>query len=102
MHYNQYFKLGINHLTGNILEKLYLKTGMDFTFPISIKGNINERCNSKCLYCSNWRLDKYQYEMDLDEWKNSLVSLKEFLGWYMIQFSGGEPFLRGDIDLLKI
>ena len=67
-----------------------------------MRGQINERCNYKCGYCKFWRLPKYQNEMTIDEWKAGLRSLREFIGRYIIQFDGGEPFLKkGFVDLLQ-
>jgi MoaA/NifB/PqqE/SkfB family radical SAM enzyme len=40
--------------------------------------------------------------MTIEQWKEALASLKDFLGPYTIQFAGGEPFLKkGFLDLLK-
>lgn len=39
--------------------------------------------------------------MSIDEWKASLTSVKDFVGEFSINFSGGEPFIKpGFIDLL--
>ncbi|MFQ4141319.1 radical SAM protein [Chlorogloeopsis sp. ULAP02] len=98
----QFTKLGLQHIKHNLTEAVYLKTGLDFTKPRSIQGIVNERCNYKCRYCNFWRLDNYQSEMTIAQWQKALLSLKEFLGWYVIQFAGGEPFIKkGFVDLLE-
>jgi MoaA/NifB/PqqE/SkfB family radical SAM enzyme len=39
--------------------------------------------------------------MSIDDWKRGLGSVKEFMGNFLISFSGGEPFIKpGMIDLL--
>jgi MoaA/NifB/PqqE/SkfB family radical SAM enzyme len=82
-------------------EAVYLKTGIDITAPETIHGIVTERCNYKCHYCSCWQLDRYDEEMSIGEWQQALLSLKAFIGRYIIQFSGGEPFVKkGFIDLL--
>jgi MoaA/NifB/PqqE/SkfB family radical SAM enzyme len=68
---------------------------------VSFYGLVNEHCNVKCRYCAFWRLDKYVKEMTIEEWQRALTSIKDFVGAYSINFSGGEPFIKpGFIDLL--
>jgi MoaA/NifB/PqqE/SkfB family radical SAM enzyme len=86
---------------GSASESLYLRTGIDTTAPTTIKATINERCNYKCHYCNFWQQDAYVDEMTIDDWRRALISLKDFIGPYLIQFSGGEPFMKkGFVDLL--
>jgi MoaA/NifB/PqqE/SkfB family radical SAM enzyme len=94
-------RLAYKHARGLLHEELYLKTGVDFTRPVKIYATVNERCNYRCRYCEYWRMKEYADEMSIDEWKSALASLKEFLGRYHIEFSGGEPFIKkGFVDLL--
>jgi len=89
-------------LTSPLPERLYLSTGIDRTRPFVVRARINERCNYKCLYCACWKLPRYTDEMTIDEWKAGLRSLREFIGWFTIQFDGGEPFIKkGFVDLLQ-
>jgi MoaA/NifB/PqqE/SkfB family radical SAM enzyme len=82
-------------------EEIYLRTGFDHTKPITFYGLVNERCNVKCRYCEYWRLKHYVDEMTIDEWQAALQSVKDFVGSFSINFSGGEPFIKpGFIDLL--
>lgn len=40
--------------------------------------------------------------MSIDDWKRALLSVHELVGTFLIQFSGGEPFIKkGFIDLLE-
>ena len=65
-------------------------------------SEVIERCNFKCQYCHYWRYEKYSPEMSIEEWKQALLSLKDFIGRYSIKFVGGEPFLKkGFVDLLE-
>ena len=72
-------------------EEIYLRTGLDTTVPVSIYGEVIERCNYKCRYCNYWRRPNYLEEMSIAEWKAALVDLKGFIGHFHIEFSGGEP-----------
>jgi MoaA/NifB/PqqE/SkfB family radical SAM enzyme len=94
-------QIGLEHASAALPEILYLKSGIDLTRPTLIRGIVNERCNYKCLQCGCWRLDRYD-EITIQQWKDSLASVKDYLGAYTIQFSGGEPFVKkGFLDLLE-
>src|SRR5579872_1961691 len=94
-------RLALKHAYNAAAEEIYLKTGHDYTKPITFYGLVNERCNVKCRYCEYWRLPSYKNEMSIDEWKESLLSVKDFVGTYSISFSGGEPFIKpGFLDLM--
>jgi MoaA/NifB/PqqE/SkfB family radical SAM enzyme len=94
-------RLGLKQASAALPEVLYLNTGIDLTRPTLIEGVVNERCNYKCQQCGCWRLGNYQ-EITIQQWKDALGSLKDFLGTYTIQFSGGEPFVKkGFLDLLE-
>jgi MoaA/NifB/PqqE/SkfB family radical SAM enzyme len=91
----------VAHVMGNFSERLYLSAGRDITKPRVIRAIINERCNYRCKYCHFWRQDRYRDEMTIEQWQATLHSLKEFIGRYTIQFSGGEPFIKkGFLKLL--
>lgn len=95
-------QLAWKHIRSDLVEELYLKTGIDSTRPVVIYGVVNERCNYRCRYCEYWRLPHYQDEMTIEQWQKALLSLKEFIGSYHIEFSGGEPLLKkGFIDLVE-
>jgi MoaA/NifB/PqqE/SkfB family radical SAM enzyme len=95
-------KLATRHLSQSLPETLYLKTGYDITKPLAVQGVVNERCNYKCRYCKFWRLEEYKDEMTIAQWQTALLSLKELIGSYVIEFGGGEPFIKkGFVDLLE-
>ena len=48
-------RLGANHVRNAVAEEIYLRTGRDVTVPVSIYGEVIERCNYKCRYCEYWR-----------------------------------------------
>lgn len=95
-------RTALRQFEGSATEALYLKTGIDTTLPTTIKASINERCNYKCHYCAFWQQSAYVDEMSIEDWQRALLSLKELIGPYVIQFSGGEPFIKkGFVDLLE-
>jgi MoaA/NifB/PqqE/SkfB family radical SAM enzyme len=53
----------------------------------------NFRCNFKCLTCNVY--DRKVKELEADEWARVFESLGRAPAW--MTFSGGEPFLRGDL-----
>jgi MoaA/NifB/PqqE/SkfB family radical SAM enzyme len=94
-------RLGWKHTKNHLAEIIYLQTGRDLTRPVTFYGLVNERCNVKCRFCEYWRLEEYQDEMSIEEWQTALLSIKEFVGEYSINFSGGEPLIKpGFIDLM--
>ena len=95
-------RLGAHHARNAVAEEIYLRTGRDVTVPVSIYGEVIERCNYKCRYCEYWRFAHYRDEMSIDEWKTALRDLKQFIGHYHIEFSGGEPYIKkGFLDLIE-
>ena len=95
-------QLAIKHVRNAFAEELYIRTRRDLTRPITVYGIVNERCNYKCKYCEYWRLPNYVEEMTIEEWQNALGSLREFIGPYHVEFSGGEPFIKKNfIDLCR-
>jgi MoaA/NifB/PqqE/SkfB family radical SAM enzyme len=93
--------LAWKHTRNAVAEEAYLHAGYDTTKPVTFYGLVNERCNVKCRYCEYWRLKHYLPEMSIEEWQAALSSIKDFVGAFSINFSGGEPFIKpGFIDLL--
>jgi MoaA/NifB/PqqE/SkfB family radical SAM enzyme len=93
--------LAIKHTRNHVAEEVYLNTGYDITRPVTFYGLVNERCNVKCRFCEYWRMKQYSEEMTIEQWQKALLSIKEFVGTFSINFSGGEPFIKkGFLDLL--
>jgi MoaA/NifB/PqqE/SkfB family radical SAM enzyme len=66
--------------------------------PFSIVISVSFRCNSKCRTCDVWR--KPNDDLTLEEWDKVFANLGN-APFYMT-FTGGEPFLRKDLDDLVI
>ncbi|APW64175.1 radical SAM protein [Paludisphaera borealis] len=94
-------RLGMQQLSSHFFETIYIKSGVDLTRPTEVRASLTTRCNYKCLHCGCWR-ESHGPEMSIEQWKNGLASVKEFIGRYRIQFAGGEPFVKkGFLDLLE-
>lgn len=91
--------LALAHLRGEAADALYVGSNgaIDITRPRRVYGLLNERCNLRCLGCPYWRMERYRPELTADQWIGVLADLKEFLGRFHINFSGGEPLLRRDL-----
>lgn len=60
---------------------------------MNVTVSTNFRCNFKCLTCNVY--DRKVVELTAEEWTTVFESLGRAPAW--MTFSGGEPFLRGDL-----
>lgn len=92
------------HLVGEARDQLYVRSGgkVDMTKPRRFYGILKERCNLKCQGCHYWRMPEYGPELDAEGWIRVLADIKDFVGPFHINFSGGEPLLmHGLFDVLN-
>jgi MoaA/NifB/PqqE/SkfB family radical SAM enzyme len=61
--------------------------------PVNVVISTNFRCNFKCLTCNVY--ERKVKELDAEEWGRVFASMGRTPTW--MTFSGGEPFLRGDL-----
>jgi len=61
--------------------------------PVNVTISANYRCNFKCLTCNVY--DRKVTELTTEEWTRVFESMGPTPTW--MTFSGGEPFLRGDL-----
>jgi radical SAM protein with 4Fe4S-binding SPASM domain len=56
------------------------------------------RCTSKCRTCNIWRRNGkgFNKEMDLEQWKNVLINLRDY-GLRTLEIFGGDALLRKDL-----
>jgi len=100
-------RAALRRLTNAFAEEVYLRTGFDRTRPTAVQATVNERCNYRCRYCGYWRKESFEGhaylpEMSIEAWQQALEGLRDFLGRYLVEFLGGEPFLKeGFVDLLE-
>jgi MoaA/NifB/PqqE/SkfB family radical SAM enzyme len=76
----------------------FYKTGYPKMLPFSIVVSVSFRCNSKCKTCDVWR--RPNDDMTVEEWRKVFNKLGRTP--FYITFTGGEPFLRSDLDEMVI
>lgn len=64
--------------------------------PRSITLTVTRRCNSHCIMCNIWRLERTQEELTREEMVRFL-SDPRFSHLVELDLTGGEPFLRKDL-----
>lgn len=71
--------------------------------PLSIGWILTYRCNSKCSYCTSWRIgmENKTPELTTNEAIDIIKQMGKLKVW-MLSFTGGEPLLRKDLfELIK-
>lgn len=78
------------------------KLGYPIYRPDSVSVVVTNKCNLKCVMCDFWKdTGKTSSGITNTEFRGLFEDLKAF-GVRMVQFTGGEPFLRKDmLDILK-
>jgi MoaA/NifB/PqqE/SkfB family radical SAM enzyme len=70
--------------------------------PTSIIFLLTERCNAKCLHCSIWQNTGREDSPGLEQWKQVVTDIRQWLGPVHITFSGGEALLKPfTVDLVS-
>ncbi|WEK54667.1 MAG: pyrroloquinoline quinone biosynthesis protein PqqE [Candidatus Cohnella colombiensis] len=73
---------------------------MEVTIPYALTAELTHRCPLHCPYCSNpIELQKREDELTSEHWLKVLGEASD-LGVVQVHFTGGEPLLRPDVDLL--
>ena len=68
--------------------------------PMAVLAELTHRCPLQCPYCSNpLDLERTAREMTTGEWCRAIRQASE-LGCMQIHFSGGEPTVRPDLEVL--
>lgn len=93
---------GLAKFSQLLREELYLKTHFDITKPLIIRINTSDRCNYRCPFCNHWARKHYEEELDLETWSEIFSNIAKFTRGAVIQFVGGEPFVRTDfLDIVS-
>lgn len=75
---------------------------MDINLPLTLIAELTYRCPLRCPYCSNptnYGDSKYRQELTTEYWLN-LIKQAANLGVLQLGFTGGEPMLRQDLELM--
>jgi PqqA peptide cyclase len=68
--------------------------------PLWLLAELSYRCPLHCVYCSNpVEYTRYQGELSTDSWIRVLREARQ-LGCVQLGFSGGEPLVRDDLEVL--
>jgi pyrroloquinoline quinone biosynthesis protein E len=68
--------------------------------PLAVLAELTHRCPLQCPYCSNpLELERVGEEMDTAEWRRAIRQAAQ-IGCLQIHFSGGEPTVRQDLEVL--
>ena len=76
------------------LHRMAHGMGLRVPLPFSLTVSLTHRCNLNCLMCSV--SSRHDSEMSLEDLSRLASSLGKGPNW--ITFSGGEPFLREDLE----
>lgn len=71
--------------------------------PINITCSVTSSCNSRCMTCNIWKIyaenpELQKSEFTVEEFAKTFQSIGASPFWFTM--SGGEPFLRSDLDLI--
>jgi len=86
-------KLGVKHVKNHAAQSVYLHSGVNWTSPTNFCGLVTHQCNLYCGFCFDRKDVDPSKEMNFEEWKQALLSIKTLAGDYFISFSGGEVML---------
>lgn len=76
----------------------FYRWGRPRLYPFSVVISVSFRCNSKCRTCDVWR--KPNDDMTVEEWDKVFQNLGRTPAY--LTFTGGEPFMRKDLDEMVI
>lgn len=75
---------------------------MNIDLPLTLIAELTYRCPLRCPYCSNptnYDSSKYRQELTTEYWLE-LIKQAANLGVLQLGFTGGEPMLRQDLELM--
>ena len=84
----------MNLLSAQILYRLFRATGWPKILPFNYTVSVTTRCNYRCATCRIWT--EPAPELTVEDYRKIFRSLGRSPYW--VTFSGGEPFLRDDLE----
>ncbi len=88
--------LGRTRLFNKALDKAGLRRAPGR--PTQIHLSVTDRCFLPCLHCDIWKNDTV--DLDGQVWLDALDRLSQWVGPASVNFVGGEPLLRKDLEQL--
>jgi len=86
----------MNLFTAQILYRLFRATGRPKVLPFNYTISLTSRCNYRCATCRIW--EEPVPELTVEDYTKIFRSLGRSPYW--ATFSGGEPFLRDDLETI--
>ncbi|HHZ66323.1 MAG TPA: pyrroloquinoline quinone biosynthesis protein PqqE [Alphaproteobacteria bacterium] len=81
-------------------ETFAAKPGVDRLVPYAVLAELTHRCPLQCPYCSNpLELERSSNELETKDWLR-VIDQAAAMGILHIHFSGGEPTVRKDLEVL--
>ncbi|MED3652020.1 pyrroloquinoline quinone biosynthesis protein PqqE [Heyndrickxia sporothermodurans] len=82
------------------MKQSIIRSNNEVEPPYSLLAELTHRCPLHCPYCSNpIEMTSKESELSTEEW-NRVLSEAADLGVVEVHFSGGEPLLRDDLEVL--
>lgn len=101
-------RLGLRYAVNHGLQELDVRTDGHLSLPNSVYVHLLPTCNLKCIHCNLPKVDGIEHgtlrrvddSMSTAQWLRSLSELRDWLGPFKMNISGGEPLVHK--DALKI
>ena len=97
-------RLGARHLGNHLVQELDVRTDGHKSKPSIVYAHLTPTCNLKCIHCNLPRTDGIAHgtlrrvnELGTEDWLRVLGELRQWLGPFKLNISGGEPFVRKDL-----
>lgn len=102
-------RLGSRFLVNHALQEIDVRTDGSLSKPNIVYAHITPTCNLKCIHCNLPQVDGIEHgtlrrvdELSTEEWKRSISELRDWLGPFKLNISGGEPLVRKDaMEILR-
>ncbi len=96
-------KLGARYVANHALQEIDVRNDGHLSKPNIVYVHITPTCNLKCIHCNLPQVDGIEHgtlrrvdEMSTDEWLRTISELRDWLGPFKLNISGGEPLIRKD------
>jgi len=90
-------------VTNDFMQDISYRFSKNYCKPTKFLFEITPRCNLKCKMCDMWKNPvSREKELTTEDWKKILVDIKNWVGPFSVNISGGETFLYKDIlEIIK-
>lgn len=97
-------RLGARYALNHALQEVDVHTDGHLSRPNSVYLHLLPTCNLKCIHCNLPRVDGIEHgtlrrvddSLSTPQWLRSLSELRDWLGPFKLNISGGEPLIHKD------